>query len=834
MTSTLTLQPGMLVNQRYQLVKPLGAGGFAQVWLAQDTFIDHQVALKVFNLQINDDNQGLVATMQRDFLIPAKLNHPHLLRVFHFDRWGDRPFLVMEYCAGGSLTRLLTASEGLSDQSLSQLFREVGAALQHLHEKGIVHQDIKPDNILIAEDGRFVLSDFGISSRLRSTLRATAQQKVFLTMAYAAPERFDRQPQALPASDVFSLGITLFELMTQEVPWLGAGGVALKNGAEIPALPDSCNPAVVALLDRALQLQPAERPLPAEFIALGTHYHLHGNWPDAAREVIPEPEHPTVILPDAIEVPVEEDTPWEPETVPPIQSLAPVPPATPPMPAQRPAGPKNRRPLWIVATLAALVAMGWGYKAHQDRQHFAAAMAAGDALRAAFQYDSAQVSYEAAAAIYPDDSLVQATLAQLRPLTAGLEAFYGARYRDAFTQLEAAAAAGSAEAAYYVGELMFNGMGTPKDERAAYTYTQQALEGDFPLAKWREASSLKDGIVIDMDTLIAADTARARALFIACLPALRHMAQGGDPEAMANLGSMFRSGDGLPENADSSRYWYEQAAGQDYAFGIAQYGSHLMDLGTEDGKRQGVAQFRRAASMGDPGGQFNLGKAFLDGEGVAVNLDSARHWLEAAANQDYFVALFTLAEYYLSGTTNGFPKNTAQAFTYMRRAVAQKEVYAYIQIGQAFATAAAPHRNQDSSVYYLEKAGELGLTAANYHLGKYFYEGTGPYPKNWVQASRYFKTFSQTNAAVASTFLAPMYLNGGHGLAKDRTQAKRYLTIMGNNGHGEASFLMYRMLFADGEGEAAGKWLVKSAKQEYGPAIAEVRRYLSIDQPINY
>ncbi|WP_225000316.1 serine/threonine-protein kinase [Cesiribacter sp. SM1] len=266
---------------RYILDQIIGEGGFSEVWKARDLMADDAVvAIKIYAPSKGLDDYGL-RQFRNEFSITYNLSHPHLLKVNHFDIAEGSPYLIMPYCPYGSLTSELEQGGTFSEQKVALVMYQIGSALEEIHSQDppIIHQDIKPDNILLLHPKSFVLADFGVSSRFRHTLRkATSDSTQTLTIAYAPPERFDRHPSADPSSDIFSLGVTLYEMCTDKVPWEGAGGQCLLKGASVPALPQGFSPELNKILEACMQADRSKRPTAAEISGWGKHFLETGQW----------------------------------------------------------------------------------------------------------------------------------------------------------------------------------------------------------------------------------------------------------------------------------------------------------------------------------------------------------------------------------------------------------------------------------------------------------------------------------------------------------------------------------------------------------------------------
>lgn len=242
-----------IISSRYRLISKIGRGGFSEVWLAEDQFMDQlKVALKIFAPEKGLDPSGL-NLFKKEYGMMMGLNHSGLLKASYFDVHFDSPYLVLPFCEHGSLGSRLRDGQAFEERDIADIISHLASALGYLHANGIVHQDIKPDNILINDDGRYLLSDFGISRKMRSTLQNSAKMySSSLTLAYAAPERFSDGLNQHPASDIFSFGVMIYEMCTGIVPWNGAGGSILVDNALVPNLPEVFDPQLSELVKHCL------------------------------------------------------------------------------------------------------------------------------------------------------------------------------------------------------------------------------------------------------------------------------------------------------------------------------------------------------------------------------------------------------------------------------------------------------------------------------------------------------------------------------------------------------------------------------------------------------
>lgn len=272
------LEEGLLFADRYKFVKLLGRGGFAEVWLAEDNLTAVQVAVKVYAPGTGLDEAGIKLFTQ-EFSMVFDMNHTNLLRPTHFDCWERQPYLIMPYCKNGSAFKYITADNIITEDECWNLLHDVAAGLAYLHEKEppLIHQDIKPDNILVNDEGHFMITDFGISARVRSTIRnGMAQEQSGGTLAYMGPERFSANPRPIMASDVWSLGAMMFELMSGGDPPFGNhGGVLQKNGADIPIIEGDYSQELKDIVYKCLAKETWDRPS-ARKVEEMAYNHLHG------------------------------------------------------------------------------------------------------------------------------------------------------------------------------------------------------------------------------------------------------------------------------------------------------------------------------------------------------------------------------------------------------------------------------------------------------------------------------------------------------------------------------------------------------------------------------
>ena len=263
----MTLKEGKIINDRYELKRQLGQGSFGNVWLAYNILAEIDVAIKFYGAF---DDKG-IEEFRNEFKVAYKLHHPNLLSINQLDVFENCPYLVMPYCANGSVNSQIGK---FSEIEIWKFILDVSCGLSFLHEQQphIIHQDIKPDNILITDEGRYVISDFGISRSFRSKLSRTQNNMNSSgTIPYMGPERFSEKPLVVLASDIWAFGMTIYELITGDVLWEGMGGCAQLNGARIPSI-DNITPELAQLIFACLSKKTWHRPTAAQIYEYAQAY----------------------------------------------------------------------------------------------------------------------------------------------------------------------------------------------------------------------------------------------------------------------------------------------------------------------------------------------------------------------------------------------------------------------------------------------------------------------------------------------------------------------------------------------------------------------------------
>jgi beta-lactam-binding protein with PASTA domain/predicted Ser/Thr protein kinase len=259
--STPRLEPDTIVDGRYRLVCRVGSGGMADVWLAEDSQLGRQVALKLLHRRFAEDEQ-FVERFRQEASHSAGLQHPNVVQVYDRGSWEGSWYIAMEYIEGPTLKEIVQERGALPYQLAVDVVVQILRAARYAHKRGIVHRDLKPHNVILDEEGRVKVTDFGIARAGTSEMTETGA--IMGTAQYLSPE----QAQGLPVdsrSDLYSIGVILYELLVGRVPFDAESAVtiALKHVSEAPVPPAELVPAVPGALDdvvlRALAKDPEDR-----------------------------------------------------------------------------------------------------------------------------------------------------------------------------------------------------------------------------------------------------------------------------------------------------------------------------------------------------------------------------------------------------------------------------------------------------------------------------------------------------------------------------------------------------------------------------------------------
>ncbi|MEM5816351.1 MAG: Stk1 family PASTA domain-containing Ser/Thr kinase [Desulfitobacterium hafniense] len=251
-----------ILSNRYEIIEKIGSGGMAIVYKAKDLLLNRIVAIKILHEQFTADEE-FVRRFRREAQSAASLSHANIVSIYDVGKDGETEYIVMEHIEGQNLKDIIRNYAPLSTEQTLELGIQIAEAIRHAHEHHIIHRDIKPHNILVTEDGRIKVTDFGIA-RAVSAATMTHTGDIVGSVHYLSPEQA-RGIQTNEQSDLYSLGIILYELLTGKVPYDGETpiSIALKHLQELAVPPSKLNarvsPALENLVMRAIAKSPDQR-----------------------------------------------------------------------------------------------------------------------------------------------------------------------------------------------------------------------------------------------------------------------------------------------------------------------------------------------------------------------------------------------------------------------------------------------------------------------------------------------------------------------------------------------------------------------------------------------
>jgi beta-lactam-binding protein with PASTA domain len=288
---------GAIVDGRYRIINRVGSGGMADVYCAEDLQLGRNVALKLLHRRFAEDAE-FVERFRREASSAAGLQHPNVVSVYDRGEWDGTSYIAMEFIEGETLKRIIIDQAPLDADRAIDLTQQILRAARFAHRRGIIHRDLKPQNVIVDPEGRAKVTDFGIARAGASDMTQTGS--IMGTAQYLSPEQAQGHSVSAP-SDLYSIGIILYEMLTGRIPFDGESAVtiALKQVSEAPVPPRALNPAVSPALEavvlRALEKDPARRFADADEFSAAL---------DAARAgIAPAPTDVTQIVPLPVPLP---------------------------------------------------------------------------------------------------------------------------------------------------------------------------------------------------------------------------------------------------------------------------------------------------------------------------------------------------------------------------------------------------------------------------------------------------------------------------------------------------------------------------------------------------
>lgn len=250
------------IANRYEVYQHIGQGGMADVFLATDTILNRRVAIKILRSELSTDAVA-VLRFEREAQAATALSHPNIVEIYDVGEYKGHHFIVMEYCPGKTLKQMIKERGALLKEEAVDIIRQLASATAEAHRRGIIHRDIKPQNVIVKADGSVKMLDFGIALA-KGSMQLTQANNVMGSVHYLAPELAHGKP-ATPQSDIYALGIVLFEMLTGDVPFKAESAVQVALMQMRNEFPDmlSINPLIpqplVNIVSRATAKDPGMR-----------------------------------------------------------------------------------------------------------------------------------------------------------------------------------------------------------------------------------------------------------------------------------------------------------------------------------------------------------------------------------------------------------------------------------------------------------------------------------------------------------------------------------------------------------------------------------------------
>lgn len=248
---------GTIVLSKYKVIKEIGRGGMGLVYLAEDIRLGREVALKelVLSRTIQGrEREDIISRFQREARTTSTLNHPNIVTIFDVGEDSKRHFIAMEYLPGKTLKDYLDEGHNFLLEEILDILIQVASALDHAHSKGVIHRDIKPDNVKVLQDSVVKIMDFGIAGLESKNSNLTQDGTILGTIAYISPEQLYNSKNVSSKADMFSLGVMMFEIFTRKLPFDGdtVGSTIMKIMGEKPPKPSSINNRIPEKLEQVI------------------------------------------------------------------------------------------------------------------------------------------------------------------------------------------------------------------------------------------------------------------------------------------------------------------------------------------------------------------------------------------------------------------------------------------------------------------------------------------------------------------------------------------------------------------------------------------------------
>ncbi len=781
---------GQKVFGRYTLRKILGRGGMGIVWLAWDEKLEEEIALKFMPEMVRLDEAG-IRELKRETRKSLKLTHAHIVRIRDFVEDAQSAAIAMEYVDGPTFSglRFEQAGDVFSPEQLIVYLQQLVSALTYAHEvASVVHRDLKPANLMVNSLGHLKVADFGISGSVSDSMsRMSMQTGSSGSPPYMSPQQVMGEPTK-PTDDIYSVGATIYELLTSKPPFY-RGNIHAQIRETVPPLmserrvelgievESGIPPLWDAVVARCLAKNPAERPQSAQQLL---------DWLEE-REEIPA-------------LGGEEPPPQIPES--------------PAVIEERPDKLRNSRHLIVVGAVVGILLLGiavagtWWFKYEGPRREQERIIA-----QQAKEAEVTRLAEERKIAeekkLAEQRKIEAAQIAELARKAAIEKEATRLSYRKMDqAQLEHLADEGDPEAQFIWGYRFVYGdptHGVPFNVEAARPWLEKAIAQGHPLA------------AIELATILAyeaEDKNRAIKLVKDYLPATRVLADAGDAISQLYLGFLYERDLGVAKDLNEATKWYRLAAEQ--GLGPAQDAlgrSYWNGEGVAKDEKEAIKWYRLAAAQGDSSAQCSLGHAFSKGIGVEKDEEEAIRWYRLSADQGNAYSQNSLGFMYHFG--RGVAKAKEAAVRWHRLAADQGDASGQNNLGYLYENGEGVAKDEKEAAKWYRLAADQGNAFAQKNLGFMYYKGRGV-EKDDREAMKWFRLAADQGDATAQSWVGALYRDG-EGVEKNKSEAIKWYRLSADQGNAIAQ-VWVGCLYKDGEG----------VKQDYGEAVKWFR--LAADQ----
>lgn len=793
---------------KFELIRPLGRGGMGTVFLGRDPVLGREVAIKTISMGAEGEQGELRQRFLREASLAARFSHPNLLTVYEFGEQEGILFIAMEFLRGVDLSALLERKL-LGPRTVLDLLAQVADGLSEAHQSGVIHRDIKPQNIRVLATPRGPLAkimDFGIA-RSRMDGHMTQTGAVLGTPYYTAPEVL-KGGTADPRADLWAVGVVLYQALAGRRAFEGdtPALILMKVLTEHPNL-DTVPPPLRALVERALEKDPERRFQSAAEMAESLRERLH---------VLP-PEPALVLPPDLVGQDPSLVTPTEPALGGTPESLLLSPKPSAPTVVQGPmteeTSPRAMPQPWLDEGTEAEILYQWGLKfmlgdglAVDPQSATRCFRKAADQGHAEAMHQLGELYLSGEAGLHDTQEALlwtrkAATLGSMEAMASlGAQLVKTAERRDEGLQWLHVAASGNVPLALRTLARIFAEAPPEAGGKAEATRILRAATAlDEPAACYALGRWIREGFVAPEDP------GEARR-------ALARAAELGMPEAMLELAEDYRSGDPAGQDRALAAEWLQKAAWKGHPKGMLMMARAFRDGdGVPPSPSQAAALFRQAAELGDPEAMLERAWAMVKGEGVRAEPLVARDWFRRAAEAGCAEAYFPTAQLYAGA--EGLSEDRAEALKWFQRAFEAGYADAAVHLGQIL----EKQGDDAGALPWFQKAAEKGSPAALASLGRRYRHGRGV-PRDEGRAGQCLRRAAEGGDVEGMVELADLLLYRQM-LKPDGPEALRWLRRAAEAGFEDAKVRLYRLFRDGGPGIPASKaeaerWRVEAGLPE--------------------